>query len=111
LSALIDIAVEEGHIASIRDPIGAYVPALASSGYCDVPIEDALTMSSGVAFDEKYENSMTDVNTLFIRVMAMGVAAEETLERLERVREQGTYEEYVSSDSMVLGWCWRPPSA
>ena len=29
LSALIGIAVEEGHIASIRDPIGAYVPALA----------------------------------------------------------------------------------
>src|SRR6056297_2609356 len=31
LSALIGIAVEEGHIASIRDPIGAYVPALAGS--------------------------------------------------------------------------------
>ena len=31
LSALIGIAVEERHIASIRDPIGAYVPALAGS--------------------------------------------------------------------------------
>ncbi|WP_397543869.1 serine hydrolase [Roseovarius salis] len=103
LSALIGIAVEEGHIASIRDPIGAYVPALAGSGYDDVPIEDALTMSSGVAFDEDYENPLSDINMLFIRAMAMGVPAEETLAGLERVRDPGTYNDYVSSDSMALG--------
>src|SRR6056297_3210614 len=103
LSALIGIAVEEGHIASIRDHIGAYVPALAGSGYGDVPIEDALTMSSGVAFDEDYGNPMSDINMLFIRAMAMGVPAEETLAGLERVRNPGTYNEYVSSDSMALG--------
>src|SRR6056297_271577 len=103
LSALIGIAVEEGHIASIRDPIGAYVPALAGSGYADVPIEDALTMSSGVAFDEDYENPMSDINMLFIRAMAMGLPAEETLAELERVREPGTYNDYVSSDSVALG--------
>ncbi len=103
LSALIGIAVEEGHIASIRDPIGAYVPALAASGYGDVPIEDALTMSSGVAFDEDYDNPTSDINMLFIRAMAMGVPAEETLAGLERVRDPGTYNDYVSSDSMALG--------
>ena len=103
LSALIGIAVEEGHIASIRDPIGAYVPALAASGYADVPIEDALTMSSGVAFDEDYDNPMSDINMLFIRAMAMGVPVEETLAGLERVRDPGIYNDYVSSDSMALG--------
>ncbi len=103
LSALIGIAVEEGHIASIRDPIGAYVPALADSGYADVPIEDALTMSSGVAFDEDYDNPFSDINMLFIRAMAMGVPVEETLAELDRVREPGTYNDYVSSDSMALG--------
>ena len=103
LSALIGIAVEEGHITSIRDPIGRYVPALASSGYGAVPIEDALTMSSGVAFDEDYDNPLSDINMLFIRAMAMGVPAEETLARLARVRDPGTYNDYVSSDSMALG--------
>lgn len=103
LSALVGIAVEEGHIASIRDPIGAYVPALAGSGYADVPIEDALTMSSGVAFDEDYDNPMSDINMLFIRAMAMGVPVEETLAGLERERAPGTYNNYVSSDSMALG--------
>jgi CubicO group peptidase (beta-lactamase class C family) len=103
LSALIGIAVEEGHIDSIRDPIGAYVPALAGSGYGDVPIEDALTMSSGVAFDEDYDNPMSDINMLFIRAMAMGMPVDETLAGLERERAPGTYNNYVSSDSMALG--------
>ena len=103
LSALIGIAVDEGHIASLRDPIGAYVPALAGSGYGDVPIEDALTMSSGVAFDEDYDNPFSDINMLFIRAMAMGVPVEEALAGLERVRAPGIFNDYVSSDSMALG--------
>lgn len=103
LSALIGIAVDEGHISSVRDPIGAYVPALADSGYADVPIEDALTMSSGVAFDENYENPMSNINMLFIRAMAMGIPVEESLARLERERAPGTYNDYISSDSMALG--------
>lgn len=103
LSALIGIAVEEGHIASIRDPIGAYVPALAGSGYADVPIEDALTMSSGVAFNEDYDDPLSDINMVFIRAMAMGTPVEETLAGLERVRAHGTYNDYISSDSMALG--------
>jgi CubicO group peptidase (beta-lactamase class C family) len=103
LSALIGIAVEEGYIASISDPIGAYVPALAGSGYGDVPIEAALTMSSGVAFDEDYDNPLSDINMLFIRAMAMRVPVDETLAGLERERAPGTYNNYVSSDSMALG--------
>ncbi|KPQ06781.1 MAG: putative beta-lactamase [Rhodobacteraceae bacterium HLUCCA12] len=103
LSALIGIALEEGHIDDIRDPIGAYVPALAGSGYGDVPIEDALTMSSGVAFDEDYDNPLSDINMLFIRAMAMGIPVDETLAGLERVREPGTYNDYISADSMALG--------
>ncbi len=103
LSALTGIAVNEGHIASIRDPISAYVPALAGSGYADVPIEDALTMSSGVAFDEDYDNPMSDINMLFIRAMAMGTPVEETIAGLESVRAPGEVNDYVSSDSMALG--------
>jgi CubicO group peptidase (beta-lactamase class C family) len=103
LSALIGIAIEEGHIASLRDPIGAYVPALQGSGYADVPIEDALTMSSGVAFDEDYDNPLSDINMLFIRAMAMRVPIEQIIGGLQRERAPGTYNDYVSADSMALG--------
>ncbi|WFE75199.1 serine hydrolase [Roseinatronobacter sp. S2] len=103
LSALIGIAVEEGHIASIRDPISQYVPALEGSGYGAVPIEDALTMSSGVEFNEDYDNPRSDINMLFIRAMAMGQPVEETLKGLGRLRDPGIFNDYVSSDSMALG--------
>ncbi|MFN4098458.1 MAG: serine hydrolase domain-containing protein [Pararhodobacter sp.] len=103
LSALIGIAVEEGHIARIRDPIGLYVPALAGSGYADVPIEYALTMSSGVAFDEDYDNPFSDINMLFIRAMAMGTPVEDTIAGLQDTGAPGTFNDYVSSDSMALG--------
>jgi len=103
LSALIGIAVEEGHIASIRDPIGQYVPALAGSVYADVSIEDALTMSSGMAFDEDYDNPFSDINMLVWRAMAMGQPVEETLAGRNRLRDPGTFNDYISSDSMALG--------
>lgn len=102
VSALIGIAVEEGHITSIRDPIGSHVPALADSAYGDVPIEDALTMSSGVGFDEDYDNPLSDVNMVFIRAIALRVPVEQTLARLKRVRPTGTFNDYVSADTMAL---------
>ena len=102
LSALIGIAIEDGHIASVRDPIGRYVPALAGSAYAAVPIEDALTMSSGVAFDENYADPESDINRLFAD-FAMGTPVEEIIGRLERLRPPGRFNDYVSADSMALG--------
>lgn len=103
LSALIGIAVEEGHIASIRDPISQYVPTLAGSGYGPVPIEDALTMSSGVEFDEDYDNPRSDINMLFVRAMALGTPIEDSIARLQSIRAPGEFNEYISSDTMALG--------
>lgn len=102
LSALIGIALDEGHIASLDDPLEGYVPALAGSGYEGVTIKQALTMSSGVAFDENYDDTFSDVNQLFIS-LAIGTPLEETLAALERAREPGTYNDYISSDSVALG--------
>ncbi len=103
LSALIGIAVEEGHIASIRDPIGRYVPGLAGSGYAEVPIEDALTMSSGVDFNEDYDDPRSDINMLFFRAMAFGTPIEDSIAALQSIRGPGEFNAYVSSDTMALG--------
>ena len=102
LSALIGIALDEGHIQSIDDPLTDYVPRLVGSGYEGVSIEDALTMSSGVGFDEDYENPLSDVNRLFYSIAA-GQPMVETLVDLKRAREPGTFNNYISSDSIALG--------
>ena len=103
ISALVGIAIDEGHIASLRDPIAAHVPELDGTPYGSVPIEDALTMSSGIAFDEDYARATSDINMLFIRAMAMGQPQVEMLAGLEGLREAGTFNDYISSDTMALG--------
>lgn len=102
VAALVGIALEEGHIASLDDMLTAYVPDLSGSGYDGVTIEDALTMSSGVAFDEDYDNPLSDVNRLFF-TLAAGQPMAETLAALERAREPGTFNDYISSDTIALG--------
>ncbi|MCR9087605.1 MAG: beta-lactamase family protein [Rhodobacteraceae bacterium] len=102
LSALVGIALEEGYIESLEDPLDRYLPALARSGYAGVTIEEALTMSSGVAFDEDYNNPMSDVNRLFF-TLAAGTPMDDTIADLPRMRPPGTYNDYISSDSIALG--------
>lgn len=102
LSALIGIAVEEGHITSLKDPLDRYAAGLAGSGYAGVTIEQALTMSSGVRFDEDYDSFKSDVNRLFFALGA-GTPMVEILADLERERAPGTYNNYISSDSIALG--------
>jgi CubicO group peptidase (beta-lactamase class C family) len=51
-SALIGIAIDEGKIKSINDPLVMYVPELKGRGFDSLTIRDMLTMSSGVAFHD-----------------------------------------------------------
>ena len=103
LGTLTGIALEEGHIASLRDPAETYVPALEGTDYGAVPIEDLLTMSSGIGFDEDYDAPLSDINMLFIRAMAMAVPMEEMLAGYAALRVPGEFNDYISSDSMALG--------
>ncbi|MBT2772329.1 serine hydrolase [Halomonas sp. ISL-60] len=55
LATLVGIAVEEGNIESLDDPVTKYLPELAGTGYNDVRVIDVLRMRSGVAWEEVYE--------------------------------------------------------
>lgn len=103
VATLVGLAIEDGHIASVQDPITDYVPQLMGSGYEGVSIHDVLTMSSGVAFNENYEDFFSDVMWLPIRIFGFQEPAADILAELERERDPGTYNNYVSSDSLALG--------
>jgi CubicO group peptidase (beta-lactamase class C family) len=49
-SALIGIAIDEGKIKSVNDPVIRYVPELRGRGFDSLTIRDMLLMSTGVAF-------------------------------------------------------------
>lgn len=103
ISALIGIAIAEGHIDDLSDLVTDYVPSLSSSGYRDVSIKDVLQMSSGIGFNEDYFDTMSDVNRMGARSLGIGGSLEEFIITLENERVPGTYNKYVSSDTQVLG--------
>lgn len=60
-STLVGAAVKDGSIGSIEDRIADYLPGLVGSAYDDVTIRQLLTMTSGVRWDETYDNPAADV--------------------------------------------------
>ncbi len=101
ISAMIGIAVDEGHIASIEETVDTYAPELKGSGYGGVRIKDVLQMSSGIAFNEDYADFDSDINR-WGRGFATGGSQDEFAASLVRGREPGTKNHYVSIDTHVL---------
>jgi len=101
-SALLGVAVDEGHIKSIQQPVTDYLPILKGSGYDGVSIKDVMQMSSGVKFNEDYGDFYSDINRMG-RIFAMNGALDEFVASLTREREPGTLNHYVSMDTQVLG--------
>ena len=64
-STLVGAAVKDGAISSIDAPVADYLPGLVGSAYDDVTIRHLLTMTSGVAWDEAYDNPAADVARLW----------------------------------------------
>ncbi len=61
VSALVGVAVAEGAIGSVLDPIRKYVPELDSTSFQRITLEHLLNMRSGIAFREDYWNPFGDV--------------------------------------------------
>ncbi len=63
VSALTGIAIEEGHIKNVHDPVTAYLPSLRNvdAGYDQVTVQHLLDMRSGVKSNENYSNPFSDV--------------------------------------------------
>lgn len=60
-STLVGAAIKDGFIHSIDDMVSDYIPGLKGSVYDDVSIEQLLTMTSGVKWNEDYEDRKSDV--------------------------------------------------
>lgn len=60
-STLVGAAIKDGYIKSLDDKVTDYIPDLAGSPYDDVTVAQLLTMTSGVAWNEDYEDPASDV--------------------------------------------------
>jgi len=102
IGALVGIAIAEGFISSVEDPVTDYVEILKGSGYEGVRIKDILQMSSGIAWNEDYTDFNSDLNR-FARLQALGGSFDEFATTMRRELEPGTYNRYNSIDTQVLG--------
>jgi len=53
-SMMVGLAIADGHIPSVLDPVVKYVPELKNSGYDGTTIKDLLEMRSGVDWDDNF---------------------------------------------------------
>ena len=102
ISALVGIAVDQGLIGDITQPVTDYVPELAGSAYDNVRIKDILQMSSGASWNEDYGDPESDINR-FGRVFALGGSMNEFAATLVPELPPGTFNRYNSTDTQVLG--------
>lgn len=106
VSALVGIAIDEGAIGAVGDPVTRYAPSLAGSGYDGVRLKDVLQMSSGVRWNEEYSDPNSDVGALG-RAMVGGGSLDAFAAGCVRACEPGTFNRYNSTDTHVLGMVLR----
>lgn len=99
----VGIAVSEGRIASIDDPVDRYEPALAQTAWKGVPIRHVLNMASGVRFDETYDRRDTDIARLSRPWTMQEGGLLDALQTLQaRENPPGDKFRYISADTQVL---------
>jgi CubicO group peptidase (beta-lactamase class C family) len=102
VSAMVGIALEEGLINSVEDPITRYVPDLSGSAYDEVRIKDILQMSSGARWNEDYSDPDSDIMR-YAQAFGSGGSLDAFTATLVREREPGTFNYYNSTDTQALG--------
>lgn len=104
VSTLVGFAIGDGLIRNVEDPITDYLPELKGSGYDGVPIKAILQMSSGVAFNEDYENSASDALIMWNAVLQYNKRTfSDFAVKSKRDTEPYAKFNYKGLDSVVLG--------
>ena len=103
-STLVGAAIQDGHIASLADPVTRYIPALAGSGYDGVTVAQLLAMSSGVRWNEDYTDPNSDV-ARFLGQQPEGDVDAVTayMRRLPRAHAPGSQWNYNTGETNLIG--------
>lgn len=102
VSALVGIALAEGHFASIDDAISDYVPVRPGSAYDGVSIRHVLQMSSGARWNESYSDPASDSSRLAAVLAGFGTFDDFVATAVAET-EPGSVCRYNSTDTQALG--------
>ena len=97
VSLLIGIAVDEGKINSLHDPVADYIPEFKGEKE-NITIHNVLTMSSGLSWSENYSHPFNDVAELYYDTDAKDLV----LNRRNIEEPPGKIWRYKSGDTQTL---------
>jgi len=104
---LVGIALEQGKIASLDDPVTRYLPELAGTGYDGVTLRQVMQMRSGVDYQERYDfgdnpsfAGKLHEQAIVLNRMRFADGALET----KRANAPGSTFNYSTLDTFVIGW-------
>lgn len=103
-STLVGAALQDGSIRSLEDKVSEYIPDLRGSAYDDVTIRQLLTMSSGVRWNEDYEDPQADVAKFNNAKPDSGVDATVSyMRKLPRAHPPGEVWHYNTGETNLIG--------
>lgn len=103
-STLVGAAIQDGYIKSLEDKVSTYIPGLRGSAYDDVTVRQLLTMSSGVKWNEDYEDPKADVAQFNNAVPEPGMDATVSyLRKLPRAHPPGEVWHYNTGETNLAG--------
>jgi CubicO group peptidase (beta-lactamase class C family) len=103
-STLVGAAIGDGYIDSLDDDVTRYISDLQDTAYDGVTVRHLLTMTSGVAFNEDYDDPHSDIMRLYSEPPAPGIDATVGFVRhLEREAEPGTLWRYKTPETNLAG--------
>jgi CubicO group peptidase (beta-lactamase class C family) len=99
-SLLTGIAVDEGYIKSVHDPVTDYIPELKNKDphFRKLTVEHLLNMQAGLRFNESYSNPFSGMAKLFYGQNQLGF-----IENLKFAKEPGEEYSYNSATTAILG--------
>jgi CubicO group peptidase (beta-lactamase class C family) len=103
-STLVGVAIQDGYIKSVDDPVTKYLPKLAGSAYERVTIRNLLQMASGVKWDETYTKPGSDRRRMLeLQLAGKPGSILEFMSTLGRAGEPGTIWNYNTGETHVVG--------
>ena len=103
-STLVGAAIKDGAIKSLEDNISVYIPGLRGSAYDGVSVRQLLTMSTGVRWNEDYEDPNSDVSRFNNAAPQAGMDATVSYMRtLPRAHQPGTVWHYSTGETNLIG--------
>ena len=103
-SALLGVALQRGDIRSLDDTLGTYIPELRDSAYAEVTVQQLLTMTSGVHWNEDYADAKSDVAQMYMHACVDGQAhVLSYLKKQPRQWPAGTHWNYNTAETDLLG--------